>query len=38
MGFESTEASNGIVLKHLDAFQPLEQSQNFHVIKIEKKM
>ena len=37
MGFESTEASNGLVLKHLDAFQPLEQSQTFHVTKIRKK-
>ena len=37
MEFERSEASNEIVRKHLDALQPLEQSQNFHIYRGQEK-
>ena len=37
MEFERSEASNKIVRKHLDALQPLEQSQNFHIYRGQEK-
>ena len=35
--FENSEASNGLVRKHLETLQQLEQSQNFHMNKYRKK-